>query len=221
MRASSPRNIFESVLLVDRVIPRSPVGRVVRSCDTVQGDGREAIVRVRAREQTIEGEVAGRSDQVVRNDVDTVPVVIECNFVEQPGTDDVGCVDCGAVRGVPKHIRDGGNVVIAPLRGSVSLRNLFGNPVPEDTELAVECMVDSRDLFSQVRRGVVPALEKRAAVGLWEYSAVFAAGGQQGQCVGADHASRNRVIGERLAGYYPCRRNTAGAVSELNRTWHC
>ena len=81
--------------------------------------------------QPVEGEARRRGENSLRNDVDAVSVVIESRFIEQRWTDRVGGMNHGAVGRISENVADRGNVVAAPLRGPVGLRNLLGNPVPE------------------------------------------------------------------------------------------
>src|SRR6266480_5227696 len=138
-----------------------------------------AGVVVRTGEQPIKGE-AIRSrrcrEQADGNDVDYVSVVIESGLVEQRGTDRIGRMDNAATRWIAEAGADAGNVITAPQRLPKGLRNLLGNKVPENRELAVEVVIDADNLFLQVGWRVVSALELVSVCLTGENTAILTAG---------------------------------------------
>ena len=64
--------------------------------------------------------------------MDSVAVVIEGRFVEQRRANHVSRVHDRAVGGVTENVGNRRNVVTAPLRGSIGLRDLLRNPVTKN-----------------------------------------------------------------------------------------
>src|SRR5580700_6120137 len=136
VRALGQRDVVAKLVVVRRVVPRFPTGSVIGSSTPIQVDRRNAAVGVWPGEQPVKGKSRGCREQALREDVDAVAVIVERRFVEQSRADHVSAMYHGAIGRVSESIADCRHVIGNPLRCTVSLRNLFGNPVPEYRELA-------------------------------------------------------------------------------------
>ena len=65
-----------------------------------------------------------------------------------------------AKRWIAKSVADGWDVVTTPLARSEGLTDLFSDEVSEHRKLVGEIVIDSDDLFLQIRRRVVAADER-------------------------------------------------------------
>ena len=125
-------------------------------------------------------------------------------------------MDYAAIGGIAKCVADGRNVGAAPLTDPVVLRDLFRNIVAENGELASEVVVNSSDLFLQIRGRVVATDKRGMSVGingitLREYSCA-----EQSRGVRSDHAGRNLVAGERRSLHDSCGSSATRAIGKEN-----
>ena len=196
MRALGPGNVIADLVIVRFVIPRRPVGGVVGSRAATEINRRNAGVHVRSRKQPVEGEGGGSCDDAVRNDMDAVAVVVESNLVEQGGTDHVRGMHDGAIGGISENIADRGDVIAAPLSGSVGLRDLLGNPVTEDRELVTEGVIDAGNLFPHGGGRIGAARKLRLSRSISAVVGREDTCGQQRLRVRVQQVGRNRVARE-------------------------
>src|SRR3974390_2780700 len=98
---------------------------------------------------------------------------------------------------------------------------MVGDPVSEHGELAVERVIHADNLFPYVGGHVVAADESGSTSRLRENTSVRPPRDQQRRRIGIDQASRNRVVGEWLPGYYVGRQSTLAIRSEVcNSGWN-
>src|ERR1700722_2030281 len=157
---------------------------------------------VRAGEETrVSGVVARRNGETAeasageRYDVDAIAVVVERDFIHEVRADRIRGVYDRAIRRVAERVANSRNVRAAPLANREALRNLLGDKVTEDRELAGEVVIDANDFFAEVCRGGRGTGELVVAGG-WRRKD---AGIEQRRCVRADHARRDDVTWERIA----------------------
>ena len=80
--------------------------------------------------------------------MDAVAVVVESHFVKKRRADRIGGVHHGAERRISEYVAHRRDVIAAPLRLTVSLGDLLGDPVPEDRELVTELMIDAANFLA-------------------------------------------------------------------------
>ena len=195
MRTPGPGDVVPNLVVVGFVDPGRPVCGVLRSRRLLELDRRNAVVRIRTREDPVECEARGgrqRSPKAgLGQNIDTVAVIVEGYLIQQRRADRMRKVDYSAVRGIAKRVADRGYVVTTPHGGSERLINLLGHPVSEDRDLVIELVVGPGYLFAHVRRRIVAALELIAGCGQRENLRR-----QQSRRIGIDHAGWNRVVGK-------------------------
>src|SRR6185312_273817 len=163
VRTLGPGDVIAQLIVIRFIVPRSPVGSVIR--DTAEVNRRNAASHVGTGEQTIKGKARGCSEDTLRDDVNAVAIVVESGFVQQRRAHHVGGVHNRAVRRITENIANRWDVIAAPLSGSIGLRSLLGDPVSENRELIVEGMVNTSNFFPDGRRRIVAALEHIGTVG--------------------------------------------------------
>src|SRR5581483_4993598 len=95
-----------------------------------------------------EGETLESRPRIGSN-VDPIPVVVECNLVQQVGVDGVGGVNYCAVGGVAERVAYRWHIGATPLAHAETLRHLLRDEVAKDRPLAGESVIDAPDFFCQ------------------------------------------------------------------------
>src|SRR5215472_5331428 len=159
VRSLRPGNVVTDLVVVGFIAPGPTRDLEVCSALPVERNIRDAGQVVRPRKQAggcaVVSTGKGQALQAIRrkrDDVDAVTVIVEGHLVDQRWVDGVCRVDHAAIRRIPKRVSNCRKVIPAPLGGSVALRDLFGNEVPEHRELAGEIVIDAHNLFPEIGR---------------------------------------------------------------------
>src|ERR1700733_1156648 len=128
-----PGKVVANLVVIRGIVPRRPVGRIEASRAPGQMNVRDAIEGIRSVKYAIRTfrKAGRRREYALRQEGNPIAIIVEGNLVEQRWADYIGGVYNRAVGGIAKRVENSGDIVAAPLRGSVSLDSLVGNPVAE------------------------------------------------------------------------------------------